>query len=368
MSTTITPFLAALLCAASPMQSRAEAIEALVSARHEAGAFDGVVLVAAGGEVILERGFGLANRVWDVPNTASTRFLIASATKQLTAVLVLQLVEEGELDLEDRVTDHLPEVRPRIGGEVSTHHLLSHSSGIPDFYDGDFFRDHKDRYYEHEEFLERFLQRDLAFEPGSRGAYSSSNYHLLGMILERVTGRSYEALLRERILEPLGMEDTGVDRFRVLEPRLASGYLREGDAYRTPPFEIPESSAFAAGDLYATAADLARLDRALHGEELLGADSVELILTPHATSPFDPALSFGLGGYVGTRPLGPSGEEKFVHQMAGNTTTGFTSVVTPVVDDRHLIVLLTNAGPGYFDQTLHELSAGILRLLYASDR
>lgn len=106
-------------------------VDAYVQRWHEVGRFNGVVLVARGDSVLYERGFGLANREWEIPNTPDTKFDIGSITKQFTTVIVFQLVAEGRLRLEDRLTDHIPEYRRDTGDRVTLDHLLRHTSGIP---------------------------------------------------------------------------------------------------------------------------------------------------------------------------------------------------------------------------------------------
>ena len=258
-------------CAAQAPQGRMAEVDAYLQRWHEVGRFNGVVLVARGDEVLYERGFGLANREWEIRNAPDTRFDIGSITKQFTTVMVFQLVAEGRLRLEDRLTDHIPEYRRDTGDRVTLDHLLRQTSGIPDY-----VRDWQSTAEERERgdpgplrehlrpaFLIRaYLSRDLLFEPGSRYSYSNTNHYLLRTVIERVTGRSFEENLRERILEPLRLAGTGLLRHERVVPRLATGYVRIplGDG-RAPYFYLP--SLWGTGGMYSTARDLHAWNRAL---------------------------------------------------------------------------------------------------------
>lgn len=343
--------------------AKADRVARLLEAYDDAGVFSGAALVAEGGEVIYRGGFGSANRVWGIPNAPSTRFLIGSATKQFTAILILQLAEAGQLRLDGTLSDYLPDYRQDTGRRISLHHMLSHTSGLPDYYTREFYELHKDRFYPHEEFVERFLSRDLDFEPGTDGAYSSANYYLLGLIIEEVTGKSFDAVLQGRILDPCGMFDTGMDRFAVPDSALASGYIKTYLGFRVPPFEIPESSAYAAGAMFSTVEDLYLFDRALREGRLLSADAAKHLIAPVTSVGWMPDASFAYGGMVAERNLGSDGEPRLIHQMAGSTTTGFTTIVTRVPEDGHFVALLANSGPGHFHEALHEMTGKILAVL-----
>lgn len=216
---------ATTICCADSISDR---IDALMQRNAGAGQFNGTVLVAIHEKIVYEKAFGLADFEWNVPNDLQTKFEIGSMTKQFTALLVLQLVNERRLHLGGHISDYLPYYRPDTGARVTVHELLSHTSGIPNFLtlpgflDGPASRMH----YSTEEFVRKFCSGDLHFEPGNKFAYSNSGYFILGAILERVTGQSYEVLLRERIFDPLGMKDSGYAHTEPLILHRARGYER----------------------------------------------------------------------------------------------------------------------------------------------
>jgi len=189
----------------------ANRIDQIMQPRAAAGEFSGTVLVAREGRVIYERGFGMANREWNVPNDVKTKFEIGSMTKQFTAVLVLQFVNEGKIRLDGHLSDYLPLYRKDTGSRVTISELLSHTSGIPNFTELPGFLSGAASRVHHSvpEFVEKFCSGDLGFEPGTKFEYSNSGYFLLGAVLEQVSGATYEQLLRERIFQPLGMHDSG---------------------------------------------------------------------------------------------------------------------------------------------------------------
>jgi CubicO group peptidase (beta-lactamase class C family) len=190
----------------SPVARR---LDSLTRAYVRRGEFSGVVLVADRRRVVYQRAFGEANREWHVPNAVTTRFRIASTTKQFTAALVLRLVEEGKLALDKRIVDYLAEYPRPQGERITLEHLLTHSSGLPDYprLPG-FYEQHAARAHTTAELLGLFDSLPLTFEPGTRWEYSNSGYAVLGAIIERVTDTTYAEALRRYLLAPLGLHDT----------------------------------------------------------------------------------------------------------------------------------------------------------------
>ncbi len=243
-------------------------IDALVAAYHDAHLFSGTVLVARSGSVIYQKGFGHADMEWEVPNTPDTRFRIGSVTKQFTAVLILQLVEEGRLSLDDPITTVLPDYPAPQGDQVTIHHLLTHTSGIPS-YTGlpDFQEKYMREPYEPAALVEVFSGMDLEFEPGSEWRYNNSGYFLLGVVIEALTGQPYDQVVRTRILEPAGLDDTGYDHFSDIIERRAAGYVRTPTGFANAPY-LDTSIPYAAGMMYSTIEDLYAWDRYSYTDQL----------------------------------------------------------------------------------------------------
>ena len=217
-------FIIAFVSAATAF-AQSQKIDALMQQYYDYGQFNGSVLVAEQGKIIYEKGFGMANMEWSIPNQPDTKFRIGSVTKQFTATVILQLIQEGKIKLEGKLTDYLTDYRKDTGDRVTIHQLLNHTSGIPSYTSRPtFFAEDSRDPYSVADFVKKFASGDLEFEPGTKFSYNNSGYFLLGAIIEKVTGRKYEEVLAERIFKPLGMTNSGYDHHATLLPKRASGY------------------------------------------------------------------------------------------------------------------------------------------------
>lgn len=328
--------------------------DALVSAYHEAGLFDGAVLVARGDSVLYAAGFGQADRARSIPNTADTRFRIASVTKQFTAALILQLVEEGRVELDAPITTYLPNYPQEPGERVTVHHLLSHTSGLAEG------RHLRDPGVPLDTFLVRLYGLPLGFEPGTRYEYSNPNYHLLGLIVEAVTGQPYAEALRGRILDPLGMENTGVAYYGEAVDGLAQGYARtpSGHEVESPFLDAPHT--YAAGAMYSTVRDLHRWTRALHGgAPFRDVSTRDLMLRPHAEAGRHPSgtYAYGYGIMVLTSP--PDSARVYLHDGRHGP---FVSDLRYLADGGYTVVALGNADGDETAFTV-DVASGLVDLL-----
>jgi CubicO group peptidase (beta-lactamase class C family) len=258
-----------------------------------AGQFSGVALVAGNGQPVMAQAYGMADKERGVANTADTRFCIASMNKMFTAVAVAQLVEQGKLSFNDTIGEYVSGLPPEIADTVTIHHLLTHTSGMGD---AALRRDPTTQTPDTlAGMLARIVREPLQFKPGSRFAYSNDGFIVLGAIIERVAGRSYTDYVREHVLKPAGMTDTGVGSYRPAEvPNMAHGYMRvdsngqplPAGAARDP--DAPSGQLRDNADLlqvvnpsggsYSTAADLLRFAQALNGHRLLGKALTDTIL------------------------------------------------------------------------------------------
>jgi CubicO group peptidase (beta-lactamase class C family) len=351
-------FLMLLFAFSSPAfsQSKADKIDGLMKLYYDDGKFNGAALVAEGGRVIYEKGFGLANMEWNIPNRPDTKFRLGSITKQFTSMLILQLVEEGQISLEGTLSEYLPYYREDTGKKVTIHHLLTHTSGIPSYTNLPNFMDEVSRDpYGVEEFVRKYCSGDLEFEPGARFNYNNSGYFILGAVIEKIAGRPYEKVLEEKIFKPLGMKNSGYDRHGPIIPDRAAGYEQSLEGYTNAPY-LDMSLPYAAGSLYSTAEDLFIWDQALYTDKLLSAKLKELLFKPYV--PMGEA-AYGYGWGVGKKKLPQSKREVSVISHAGGIN-GFNTLIERYVDDRHLIVLLNNTG----GTSLREMSTAVFRILY----
>lgn len=327
-------------------------IDQIMQAHSASGDFSGVALVARRGKVLYQHAFGLANREWNVPNDLDTKFEIGSMTKQFTAMLVLQMVNEDKLRLDGRLSDYLPYYRQDTGKQITISELLSHTSGVPNFTSLPGFLDGSESRAHHTvlEFVQKYCSGNLLFTPGTKFEYSNSGYFLLGAILEQVSGESYEDLLQRRIFDPLGMKNSGYTHTETLIPRRSAGYERTSLGFRNARF-YDMSIPFSAGALYSTAGDLLLWDQALYTEHLLAAKLRELMFKPNLED-------YGYGWVM----LIPASGAPYAGEsipMHGGAIFGFQSVIQRIIQHQELIVLLDNDD----DPKLFNIALEIRRVL-----
>src|SRR5262245_54911585 len=253
-------------------------IDELVAAQARVNDFSGTILLASQGKPLVAKGVGYANAEWQIPNTTRTKFRIGSITKQFTSMLIMQLREQGKVKLEDSMCVYVSPC-PETWKPVTIHHLLTHTSGIPT-YTGI-------AAWQRENMVPKSIDqivslvRDLPLQwiPGEKYAYNNSGYFLLGVVIEKVTGKKYEEALQEMILTPLGLTDTGYDWSSTIIPRRAAGYSGRGaDVKNVPALDMQQP--YAAGALYSTAEDLLKWDQALYTTQLLPEAAKTIMWTP----------------------------------------------------------------------------------------
>jgi CubicO group peptidase (beta-lactamase class C family) len=181
-----------------------QVVQSYVADNH----FMGSVLVAKGDQVILSKGYGSANLEWEIPNAPSTKFRLGSMTKQFTAACILLLEQRGKLKVEDPIKKYITGTPP-AWDKITIYNLLTHTSGIPNFTSFPDYATTEALPSPAEKTVARFRDKPLDFEPGSKYSYSNSGYVLLGYLVEKISGESYEKFLRENIFTPLGMKDSG---------------------------------------------------------------------------------------------------------------------------------------------------------------
>jgi CubicO group peptidase (beta-lactamase class C family) len=228
--------------------------------------FMGCVLVARGSDVLLDKGYGFANLEWEIPNSPAAKFRLGSVTKQFTAASILLLQERGKLKVTDPVKKYMQDA-PAAWDKITIFNLLTHSSGIPNFTS---FPDYASQ------------------EPGEKMSYSNSGYVLLGFLIEKISGESYEKFVQENIFTPLGMKDSGYDSNSAIILHRAAGYV-PGPSGPTNAGFINMTVPLSAGALYSTTEDLLRWEQALFGGKLLSPSSLQ-----EMTTPFKNDYAFGL--------------------------------------------------------------------------
>lgn len=328
-------------------QTKIDQLDELLNQYHNYGKFNGSVLVSEQGKVIYKKGFGLANMEWDIPNKPNTKHRLGSISKQFTAMLILQLAAKGKLDLHAPISKYLPDYPKESGDKITTHHLLTHSSGIPNYtsFPGFFEEESRDP-YKPEEFIKKFQDKGLEFKPGEKFNYSNSGYFLLGVIIEKLTGKTYEAMLHENIFTPLGMDDSGYDNHGAILKNRATGYEKNGNSFVNSNY-LDMSIPYAAGSLYSTVEDLYIWDQALYTNKLLPKEYMDLYFKPYIAAFGNSHYAYGWG--VGKEAIGNTKDSIAVISHGGGIN-GFNTEISRSTSDKSLVVLLNNTGGAPLNQ------------------
>ncbi len=251
--------------------------------------------VAKADTVLCAKGFGLTSVELNVPASAKTVYRIGSITKQFTAVAILRLVEDGTVKLDDPLTKFLPDY-PIQGRDVTIKHLLQHTSGIQDFTRLPLYRQELPNEVSQEDVLARFQDLPLDFEPGEKHQYCNSGYYLLGVVIERASGKSFQKFAEEHLFDAAGLEATYCDTHARVIPRRATGYSRWGGVLRNARY-LNLKQAVGAGNLASTVGDLLLWQRTLVEHGLLTDESRRLMTTKGELAD-GKTFDYGLGVFV----------------------------------------------------------------------
>lgn len=339
----------------SPVMQQAARIDSLLQQYASLDQFSGSILVARKDTVILAKGYGLANREWNIPAQASTRFRIASLTKQFTGMLIMQLKQAGKLDLQSPVSKYLPWYPRRIGDRVTIHQLLTHTAGIPNFTNRpDFFSTTARQEFSTRDFVLKYCTDSLESRPGTRFNYSNTGYYILGAVIEEITHKSFAEVLKEQILDVAGMTDSGVDVPDNIIADRASGYEQPYGVWQNARFINTASTIGAAGDMYSTVQDLYRWNRALYGDKLLNEANKKILFTPALND-----YAYG----IGVVKIRIGGEKDSVVLMAHTGgINGFRAKILRIPDTEEVIIALSNTSD---DFSTADISAITLNMLLA---
>jgi CubicO group peptidase (beta-lactamase class C family) len=316
--------------------------------------FSGSVLVARGDDVIFSGAYGYADVERGIRNDVQTQFRIGSVTKPFTAITVLKLQESGLLSVTDPICKYFDPC-PHAWSPITIHELLSHTSGIPDLTFREDYLEVAAKPASHDEIIATFRDLPLRFPVGEKFEYSNSNYHLLGWIIERVTGNSYGDALAERMLMPLGLSATFMDGSSVAANRVAVGYRPADDGSLKPDSRYDPAWSFASGGLFSTVEDLLRWSRALETDELLSASSRQTMWTPVKDT-------YGYGWNI--RKPSPETLSRRVRMHSGRTP-GYTACFVRFPDDDLTTIVLSNNVMADLCPIVRDLSAIMLGEPYA---
>lgn len=294
----------------------------------KADRFSGTILVCQKDDILLKEGYGYANEQYKIINTAKTKYKIGSYTKQFTAASILKLCEDGKLELDDNIIKYVPEYIYSDG--ITIHHLLSHTSGIPD-------HTNLEEYSTSERInfgmiIDRLNKQTLNFKPGDSVEYSNSNYVLLAKIVEIISGLDIETFYQKYIFKPAGLENTGVSRNEDIIPDLAQGYSYSGQGIINADY-YDMSGAYGSGFLYSNAEDLLRWIKALLSGKIIAFDILKKMLSPYGYVWYMDANA-GYGCFIKGEPAS--------EMCASGLISGYVFNVWVDLKNDSVVILLSN--------------------------
>jgi len=308
-------------------------VEELLDERQTQAAPGAAVIVVRDGIVVKEGGYGLADLERRVPIDADTAFRLGSVSKQFTATAIMLLAEEGRLRYDDPITRFLPELS-RIGRGVTIRHLLTHTAGLPDYYDVMVEISGVERPRTRHALDVFAAWGEPLFAPGERYEYSNPGYELLALIIERASGQSYASFMEQRIFSPVGMSSSVVfDESLPRIERRAYGYRRAGDGFEIDD-DDPLNYVVGSGGVYSSAKDLQRWDQALHEEQIVSGETLAAAFRParlNSGERFPYGFGWSLESHLGRRRV-----------SHGGAWVGFQTFIARYVDDGLTVIVLSN--------------------------
>ncbi|MGH9819356.1 MAG: serine hydrolase, partial [Pyrinomonadaceae bacterium] len=290
--------------------------------------FSGTILVARDGKPIVSKGYGMANIELNVPNAPENVFRLGSVTKQFTGMSIAMLQERGKLNVSDPMCKYISDC-PDAWKAITINNLLRHTSGVTNYTDFPDFARTTVLPTTTAEMVEMLKKKPLDFEPGAKMSYSNSGYYLLGVIIEKVSGKTYADFLQENIFTPLGMKQTYYDDPLKIIMHRAAGYKKQAGNIINAPY-TDMSVPYAAGSLASTTGDLLIWDQALYTEKLVSKSSLDKIFTPEKGD-----AGYGYGWGIG---------KKFGHRSIshGGGIYGFATDISRYPDDKVTVIVLSN--------------------------
>ena len=304
--------------------------------------FSGVALVVKGDRIIFNKAYGMAERGFGAPNKLDTKFNLGSMNKMFTSVAIAQLVQAGKLSYDDTLRKALPDYpNQQIAEKITIHQLLTHTSGLGDFFKPEFFQN-REKYKNPKDYFPIFANDPLRFEPGKGWSYSNAAFIVLGAVVEKVSGQNYFDYVREHIYKPAGMKDTDSYAADEVTPNLAYGYTRFGgddplgmEPRRANYMSLPLKGSPAGGG-YSTAPDLLRFAQGLRGHKLLNAEFTEKVTSAKVDTDFGAKYGYGF--------FDEAVEGKVVRGHSGGAP-GINSDLKMFWDGSYTVIVMGNIDP-----------------------
>ena len=309
--------------------------------------FSGTILVAKDDDILLSRGYGMADYDNNIANTTHTVFEIASLTKQFTATAILMLQENKLLNVQDTLDKYISDY-PN-GDKIKIYNLLTHTSGIPDYFKFVDSLESGRHTYTHDELIEMFKNKQLDFDPGTSYEYSNSNYVLLGDIIEKVSKMKYEEYIQKNILTPLEMNETGFlsNQSTIKDKAIGYSITWENTNKYTKAIDCESSLLDSAGEICSTVEDLYKWERALFTGKLIKKESLDEMFTPYLNN-------YGYGWFIKRKS---EGDKLIFHD---GSLPGYTTFKERNVDKKYVVIILSNKE---YNKSVHSIQVGLSQLL-----
>jgi CubicO group peptidase (beta-lactamase class C family) len=305
-----------------------ELLNQYVQAEFKVKEFNGTVLVTQKGKSIYKKAFGMADREWNVANTENTKYRIGSVTKQFTAACIMQLAEQGKLSVDDKLSKFIPDY-PK-GDSITVHMLLNHTSGITNYTDLPEFWPKAILPLSTDSMIALFKNKPLDFSPGTKWNYSNSGFFLLGVIVEKTSGKTFNDYLLDNIIKKLGLKNTLMDNLDSVLAYRAKGYDKNRQGVWQQAMQISMEGPYSAGAMVSTVDDLYQWTKALHNNQVLAAASTKKMLTPYKEN-----YGYGIG-------IDSLKTHKRVSHSGG--IPGFSSYLSYFPDDDICVAVISNNG------------------------
>jgi CubicO group peptidase (beta-lactamase class C family) len=330
---TLSAYASARSAQASSDEALAKKIDAVMSEIYKPGEPGAAVIVRKDGKTIFRKGYGLADLELGVAVEPDMIFRLGSITKQFTVFSILMLAEQGKLGLQDEITKFLPDY-PTQGRRITVEHLLTHTSGIQSYTDMPEWLPLWRKDFTVKELVDFFKDKPMKFEPGERWVYNNSGYILLGAIIEKVSGQTYEEFIDSHIFKPLGMKHSYYGNTERVIPRRVPGYQKGKDGFVNAPY-LSMTQPYAAGSLLSSVDDLAVWSDAVFSGKLVRKEWLDKAFTPYKLKGGE-STGYGYGWFI----TNFSGHRSIEH---GGGINGFTTYEMTFPEDRVFLAILTNS-------------------------
>ena len=322
-------------------QTVEQKIDELLRAYANQNKLNGTVLVAEKGKIVYEKGFGYRNAEMKVPNDVNSIFQIGSITKQITAAVIMELQQEGKLSVHDKLSKYFPGFTN--GDKITIENLLTHTSGIHNYTeDSVIMKNDVTKHYSQDQMMTLFKSYRPDFEPDAKWSYSNSAYSILGYIIEKVENKPYEQVVRQRIFQPLGMNNSGFDFTHLSNPNKTTGYFSLSPKAAVAPI-VDSTIAFSAGAIYTTVGDLYKWDRAIYTDKILKPESWKAVFTPYKNK-------YGYGWSIDSAFGKP-----FVAHSGG--IHGFSSYIIRFPQDEAVVIAFDNSSSSALGTIARDVAA-----------